>query len=291
MSIAMVGSINTYIKSLKMQQKWTERRQAGDYSGKEKKQTLDEWIREQSKPQPMRGQERTEAESANLQSIQMKVSNGKSLTPEEKEFLKKHDPDTLKKAETIERAREDFKQALRRCRTKEDVERLRMTQLNSSMTIINAVENNPNIPLHKKLEIALLENGKVNAMQEEVHHYVEDGRYEKLPTDAEKLEAEKQELEKHFPKPEQPDASKPTDKTEHTDQTDKTERPEAPEDVPAEDRPEQADEADKPNIKLETPEQKKVKRAKAQAAYGQMHAMAAQPMYLSQPKQELDIKG
>ncbi len=270
MSISMIGSINTYIKSLSMQQKWTERQQKGEYSGKAK--SMDEWIREQAAPKPGVGpKERTQADDINLQPIQMKVSNGKKLTPKEKEYLEKHDPETLEKAREIERTRESFKQALRRCHTKEDVECLRMTQLSSSLTTINSVENNPNIPLSKKLEIALQEQGKVNAVAGEIRQYVEDGHYEKLPTEAEKLEAEKQEMEANHP--------------EAAQKTEQTEKPTAPSDA---EQPEvQADSSDvklpeethlempkKPKIDVETPEQRKVKRAKAQATYGQTTAMA-----------------
>lgn len=267
MSISMIGSINTYVKTLKMQQTWTERQQKGDYTGKA--QSLDEWIQERTHEK--RGINYVEPPETqpdlDLQSIQMKVSNGKKLTPAEKDYLQKHDPETLEKAREIERTRESFKQALRRCHTKEDVERLRMTQLSSSMTTINSVENNPNIPLSKKLEIALQEQGKVNAVAGEIHQYVKEGLYDKLPTEAEKLEAEKQEMEANRPEV----AEKP-------EQTEKPVEPSEPEpaEKPSADATEQThpEMPDKPKIDVETPEQRKVKRAKAQAAYGQTAAMA-----------------
>lgn len=266
MSITMISSIHTYMKTLKMQQTWTERQQKGDYIGKA--QSLDEWIQE--KTHEKKGINFVEPPEdhtdLDLQSIQMKVSNGKKLTPAEKEYLQKHDPETLEKAREIERTRESFKQALRRCRTKEEVERLRMTQLSSSMTTINSVENNPNIPLHKKLEISLQEHGKVNAVQGEIEQYIKEGHYEKLPTEAEKAEAEKQEMEANRPQvPEKPEqAEKPTEPSD-------PEQPEAPKDsVPMETEKH----PDKPKIDVETTEQRKVKRAKAQAAYGQTAAMA-----------------
>lgn len=289
MSISMIGSINTYIKTLEMQQTWTERQQKGDYTGKA--QSLDEWIQERTHEKPgINYLEPPETQpDLDLQSIQMKVSNGKKLTPAEKDYLQKHDPETLQKAQEIERTRESFKQALRRCHTKEDVERLRMTQLSSSLTTINSVENNPNIPLSKKLEIAMQEQGKVNAVAGEIHQYVEEGHYEKLPTEAEKLEAEKQEHEANRPqlteKPEQ--AEKPTESPD-TEQAEKATVSDDAEE-PAQARPEMPE---KPKIDVETPEQRKVKRAKAQASYGQIAAMADINMPSAELKlSQLDTKG
>ncbi len=257
MSIYTISSINNHIKTLKMQQKWTRRQQEGIYTGEKK--TLDQWLHDQTSskpeiPDPMR----PEPQDLNLQNIQQKVSNGKKLTAEEKEYLQKHDPETLEKAREVERARESFKQALKRCRTKEDVQRLRMTQLSNSLTTINAVENNANIPQHKKLEIALLENSKVNAIEGEIRKHIQDGLYEKLPTEAEQIQAEQQENEANRPEP--------IEKPEHEASPDGTEaEPPAEPDIPVdsqEARPE------KPDIDVESPEQRKVRRAKAQAAYG-----------------------
>lgn len=251
LSISTISSINNYIKTLKMQQTWTRRQQEGIFSGEKK--SLDQWLRDQESPQPAPPDPmQPEPQDINLQNIQQKVSNGKKLTPEEKEYLQKHDPETLEKAREIERTRESFKQALRRCRTKEDVQRLRMVQLNTSLTTINAVEHNPNIPMHKKLEIALQENSKVNAVEGEIRKHIQDGRYEKLPT-----EAEQQENEAMHPDPiEKPDYAASPDEQEDTSSTAQAEQADSP-----------AKQPDKPDIEIETQEQRKVRRAKAQAAY------------------------
>ncbi|MBS5145156.1 MAG: hypothetical protein KHY89_06545 [Butyricicoccus pullicaecorum] len=279
MSISMIGSINTYIKTLKMHQTWTERQQKGDYSGKA--QSLDEWIQERTHEKG--GINYVEPPQAppdlDLQAIQTKVSNGKKLTPAEKDYLQKHDPETLEKAREIERTQENFKQALRRCRTKEDVERLRMTQLSSSMTTLNAVQNNPNIPLSKKLEVALQEQGKVNAAAREIRQYVKEGHYEKLPTDAEKIQAEQQEMEQNQPLEKPVQTEKPASPSESYENPPsvQTNTPETPE---------------PPKIDVETPEQRKVKRAKAKAAYGQTTTMAENQMpVIDFGTTQLDIRG
>ena len=51
--------------------------------------------------------------------INFKMMCGKRLSHEEKEFLKQHFPDTYEKAIRIEKEREEYRKALRSCKTKE----------------------------------------------------------------------------------------------------------------------------------------------------------------------------
>ena len=49
----------------------------------------------------------------------MKVCNGRALTQKEKDYLKEHDPETYEKARSLERQKNAYESALKRCRTKE----------------------------------------------------------------------------------------------------------------------------------------------------------------------------
>ena len=97
MHISMIGSINTYLRTLKMHQTWTERQQNGDPTGKA--QSLDEWIQERThEKRGIRYVEPPEAPpDLDLQSIQTKVSNGKKLTPAERTICKSTTPKRWKK--------------------------------------------------------------------------------------------------------------------------------------------------------------------------------------------------
>ena len=53
----------------------------------------------------------------------MKVCNGRALTQKEKDYLKEHDPETYEKARSLERQKNAYESALKRCRTKEEVQR------------------------------------------------------------------------------------------------------------------------------------------------------------------------
>ena len=152
-----------------------------------------------------------------------------------------------------EQEQKAYERALRRCKSQEEVDRLRIGRLNTSLVKVRAVEHDPHIPLSKKLEIVTAEKQRIDRVAESTRKFVASGEYAKLPTRAEEEQAREDSAEVPTPAPET--------------------RPEAErEDVGAEEQaPEQ--EADHAAIDLEQPAERKVRRARAKAAY----ATAAQP--------------
>ena len=75
-------------------------------------------------------------------------------------YLEEHDPQLYKKAKEIEMERQAYEQELKRCKTKEDVQRLKMSHAASALSTVNEVKNNPNIPGGKKLELIVQEHCK-----------------------------------------------------------------------------------------------------------------------------------
>ena len=195
----MTGSINNHLKNIKMKSEWCQR---GLDKSRMNKSTPS-WLRtkesDRQKEKTIGGIAMPEPRNYTLESIQNKVKSGKKLTAEEKEYLSKNDPKTLESANKAEAERANFEKDLKRCHTKEDVQRLRMQYANASISRLKAVENNPNIPLNKKLEIALEENGKTMAIQEAVKAHIISGKYAKLPTNSELREVEKEEKENMEP--------------------------------------------------------------------------------------------
>jgi hypothetical protein len=261
MDIMQIGSLNTYLKQTKLETQWNLKKESGNYSAHSK--SLDEWLSDQT--------EATEASSASddsatgdtkLQSIQQKLYTGKTLTAEEKSYLQEKDPIAYGKAQAMEMEQKSYEAELRRCKTKEDVQRLKMAHLSASLTAVKSVENNPNITTEKKLEVISMENGKNAALERITQKFVKKGYYDKLPTDAEKAETEKEQREaaaSQEVRPEQTEeqtaeqsVEKPEEKSEATSKADKS----------AEDT--------KADTAQESPEARKVRRAKVVAAYAQL---------------------
>ena len=248
MDLMSIGSLNSYLKNLKLQSQWTLKQQSGDYGAKGK--SLEEWL-DGSLSQSQEAAYGERGDKA-LRKIHQKLEAGGRLTQKEREYLQKHDPESYRELVNQEREQRAYEQELRRCRTREEVEQLRMTRINTSLARVRAVENNPHIPLSKKLEIAMAEKQRVDRVTESTRRFVASGEYAELPTRAEEAQANEDAVEAPAPSPEGPGQGGPA---EH----------------PL--RPEGGREA--PQIDVESPEERKVRRARAKAAYAAAWAPAS----------------
>ncbi|NLC78634.1 MAG: hypothetical protein GX683_02760, partial [Ruminococcaceae bacterium] len=64
-----------------------------------------------------------------LSAIDTKLRSGKVLTADELSYLKKNNPELYQKAVEAKREREQYKNELKSCKTKDDVQRLRAAKL------------------------------------------------------------------------------------------------------------------------------------------------------------------
>lgn len=170
--------------------------------------------------------------------------------------------------------RKSYERDLKRCRTKDEVERVKMTRLGASLSTVKSISNNPNIPESAKLGNIMVEYAKMKAVAEVTVKFVQSGAYAKLPTDAEYAEAVKEmEQAKH---PEQTDdREEQADSVEESEQNTENGTPtdtgtadisSGSRELP-EDRIQRERINAKPDIEIESPEQRKVKQARAKAAY------------------------
>ena len=240
MNLLSIGNLNSYIKNLKLQSQWTLKQQTGQYDAKGK--SLEDWL----DGSPRQAQETAYGERGDktLKKIHQKLEAGGRLTQKEREYLQKHDPEAYQDLVNQEREQRAYEQELRRCTTQEEVERLRMTRINASLARIRAVENNPHIPLSKKLEIAMAEKQRVDRIAESTQRFVASGEYAKLPTRAEEAQANEDAADVFPSVPEGADRTEPG----------------------AEPRPPEAAQED-PRVDVESQEERKVRRARARAAY------------------------
>jgi hypothetical protein len=124
--------------------------------------------------------ERTKS-NATMSSIQSKLRTGKRLTPTELAYLKANSPDLYDKAMRIEQERADYKKELRRCRSKDDVEKLRRRRVETFAAEAAAIAKNPNIPQEKKQEYIDFISMRAAAAEEEHTEYRKSAEYRMLP--------------------------------------------------------------------------------------------------------------
>ena len=294
---------------MEMQMKWQKRKDSSDFTA-DGKMKLDLISRQAEEIRQAQADG-----SAKLSSqIRSKLANGKKLTIEEMEYLQKNDPQLYQKVKSIEAEQKNYENELKRCKTKEEVQRVRTNHAAASLSTVNNIKNNPNIPEGKKLELIWQEHMKNQALDEVTKEFVESGKYAKLPTEAEKAEAEKElkeakEAELGIEDPAEEAEEK--DKAEADSETDST-KEDRPADSIKEARPadgaesalaeSQAGKVKKAMVdeavqssraalqkhemtRMEaetTPEALKVKRAKARAAY--------EGVKIELPKQLMDVK-
>ena len=190
MNFNMIQSLNSYTRNMEMQMKWQKRKDSSDFTA-DGKMKLDLISRQAEEIRQAQADG-----SAKLSSqIRSKLANGKKLTIEEMEYLQKNDPQLYQKVKSIEAEQKNYENELKRCKTKEEVQRVRTNHAAASLSTVNNIKNNPNIPEGKKLELIWQEHMKNQALEEVTKEFVESGKYAKLPTEAEKAEAEKEHKE------------------------------------------------------------------------------------------------
>lgn len=190
MDFFTVQSLNTYTRNMEMELKWQKKKENNDFAADGSKEL--DFISKQA--EDIR-KANADGSAKMAGQIDLKLNSGKKLTAEEMDYLQKHDPQKYQKVKQMEAEQENYEKELKRCRTKEEVQRVKMTHTAASFAAVNNIKNNPAIPEEKKLELIMHEHHKNMAFQETTKQFVEKGEYEKLPTEEERLKAEREQKE------------------------------------------------------------------------------------------------
>lgn len=275
--ITMMGSMGAYMKNLKLKTQ-VEMKQSRGELGNHK--SLSEYL-DATKAGNEDGKNKSDDR---LRDIHNKILQGGKLTPDERRYLQSKDPEAFQKLRASEQEQKAFERKLRQCRTKEEAQRLKMTYINSSLTTIKSVENNSAIPKEKKLEIFMQEKQRCDRIEASCKEFERSGEYDRLPSEAEEAKAHE-------------DAQRAEE--EQRTQAPEEEGGPAAKEEPAEgpgDGPKEEDSPEKPAIHVESREEKKVKKARANAGRGTLYFQAVTAYQASLLPQEaagpkVDMKG
>ncbi len=176
----LTGSIRQSVQLASMSALIEEKKIEGFQKKKEVEMTPEERMLEHYKEQLAQNQE---ADKAN--GISMKVMSGKTLTAEEIEYLEQKNPELLKKYREMQEEKKSYERQLRNCKTKEEVERVRVNKINGYLVQARKIANNPVIPKAEKK--ALLEEIVARLTNiDKVHmKFVKSTKYQKLPREQE----------------------------------------------------------------------------------------------------------
>ena len=183
-----IGNLNSYVNNIKLRQKWKQKKVSGDFTSDESK-TEKQRLNEQFKKSYTEQREENNNDET-LSVIYTKINSGSKLTDEEMRYLQSKNPMAYQKVKNREAEKINYERELKRCKTKDEVKRLKMSKINGALMTINSVKSNPNIPDGKKLEVITEVNVKINAINKITSKFIKSGEYSVLPTDADKNKAE-----------------------------------------------------------------------------------------------------
>lgn len=252
MDFTSIGSLTGYVKNMKLQSKWRQKKNTGNFTPDNSK--CEKRLRNEQFIQSYKEQRENNQKDETLSSIHAKINTGAKLTPEEMQYLQTKDPITYQKVKNLENEKIAYERELKRCKAKEDVQKLKISRITASMSAINSVKNNPNIPKGTKLAVAMEEQRRTEALNKIEYKFVQSGEYAKLPdkTEVSKAEKDMQKADEY-------------ERYEHTENS-KTIYSSENEKYKTEETLVNNDKITKLEAE-QTPEAKKVKRSKAKKAY------------------------
>lgn len=189
MNFFEIGSMTNYMKNMDLQSRWDMRKKSSYFEGNDANSTT-EFLLKQAHDVTGTMFGNQDNQQSQMQAIYTKIYSGKDLTYEEMQILAEKDPTTYNKLKADEAEQEAVKEKLRRCKTKEEVEKVKADYTSRAMSELGAVANNPNIPEAAKLAVAQRVMGKLIKLNAVMEEFVKEGNYAKLPTEAEKFKAE-----------------------------------------------------------------------------------------------------
>lgn len=196
MLLPIVGTVRNTVKMAMMDNKWQQRKKTG---GKAVKLEEDPQIR-QFKEDLQRMRENKE-----MSSISTKLKSGGTLTFEEIEYLKKNSPELYREYLEVQNEKAAYERQLKNCKTKEEVEKLRVSRMSSFLAEAKEIVGNANIPKEKKLSLLEKLLKKVMGDQSVHMNFVESAQYHSLPDDDKDLKEDNSKVEMVEGKLENPD--------------------------------------------------------------------------------------
>ena len=182
------GTIASTVQLQMLNNKWMQKKDSGNILSKQELNERSTWTSEQFMIADFQDQLEHNREAEKRQKIDNKIMSGGSLSPEEISYLEKNDPAALKKYRETKEEKEAYKEKLRQCKTKEEVDRVKLQKLGELESSLSSVVNDPAIPKSAKLAKAQEILAKTNNIEAAHLEFVKSAEYQCLPTDEEKKE-------------------------------------------------------------------------------------------------------
>ena len=184
------GTIASTVQLQMLNNKWMQKKESGNVLSKQELNERSTWTSEQFMIADFQDQLEHNREAEKRQKIDNKIMSGGSLSPEEISYLEKNDPAALKKYRETKEEKESYKEKLRQCRTKEEVDRVKLQKLGELESSLSSVVNDATIPKSAKLAKAQEIQAKTNNIETAHLEFVKSAEYQSMPMEEEKKEQE-----------------------------------------------------------------------------------------------------
>lgn len=176
----ITGTIRSAVQLQVLENKWQQKKNNINANKPEKEMTHEERLMASFQEQVDK-----ERESNSHADIYNKLKSGGKLTSQEVSYLEEHDPEALRKYREDQAEKAAYEREIKNCRTKDDVERVKMNKLGNMAAQAKKITNDPYIPLDKKVELMNQMNNKLCLVREAHQKFVESKQYQDMPTDGE----------------------------------------------------------------------------------------------------------
>ena len=174
------GTIKSTVKLQMLDTKWQQKKNEINSNKPQTEMTAEERTIAQFQEQIDKEREsNSHAEAYNT------LATGGKLPSEEISYLQEHDPEALAKYREAQAEQKAYENELKNCKTKDEVERVKMNRMGNFAAEAKKISNDPYIPLDKKLELMNQLNNEVCLINEAHLEFVKSNQYRDMPTDEE----------------------------------------------------------------------------------------------------------
>lgn len=181
------GTIHSAGKLMEMTQKWEQKKKSGNILKQENLST------EEKQLQMYQEQLEKDREASEYSAIYNKVASGQKLSPSEEDKFRFRDAKAYMEYKADQQERAAFEERLKHCTTKDEAQRLHQSKIQSNLTELKSVVNNPDISKSEKLKVAQRIQGDTAAVSNIFHEFIKSDEFKDMPTEQELMIASKQE--------------------------------------------------------------------------------------------------
>lgn len=178
------GTVKNAVQLQVLNNKWQQKKDSGKLT-KDERNARENWTKEDYLIQDIKEQAEQNRKAEHDTRIDNKIMAGGTLTPDEEKYLEQNNPEALKKYKEIKAEKKLYEEKLKKCRTKEEVERVKLNTMGEYASALKKVVNDPLIPKSEKLAKAREMLAKTNNVQNVHISFVNSSEYEELPAEGE----------------------------------------------------------------------------------------------------------